>query len=95
MRASKRRLTTVEVSSSTMTAGPGIEGAGPQIAALVDRHLDELAGFGVEDRARARGLAAYGAREPARRSQLSAGTGAESSITQLRISTSTPGMTRL
>src|SRR3984893_13073793 len=34
----------------------GDEGPGQEVAALVDRHLNELAGFGVEDRARACGL---------------------------------------
>src|SRR6266446_905352 len=31
--------------------GAGDDGAGQQVAALVDRHVDELAGLGVEDRA--------------------------------------------
>jgi hypothetical protein len=31
MRASKRRLTTVEVSSSTMTAGPGMKAPGKRV----------------------------------------------------------------
>ena len=40
--------------------GAGNVGAGQQIAALVDRYLDELTGFGIEDGAAARGLGRMG-----------------------------------
>jgi hypothetical protein len=91
MWASKRRLTTVEVSSSTMTAGPGKKAPGSRLwRSWIATPMNSPVSGSKTGRWRA-GWGVWGSGAAA----VSLEDGALRSSTQPRISTSTPGMMRL